>query len=107
MRPSETKQTGGSDRTCAILPNLGALQQKRVDLKGGRLFRNKARGVAKSQSHELRQRAKQARGGSTALGLDKIHAMFFKHKVLWPRIFFCGCPSAEIIVLLSLTSSRL
>lgn len=62
MRPSETKQTGGSDRTCAILPRLGALQQKRVDLKGGRLFRNKARGVAKSQSHELRERAKQPRG---------------------------------------------
>lgn len=60
MRPSETKQTGGSDRPCAILPCLVALQ-KRVDLKGCRLFRNKAWSVAKSQSHRLSERAQQTR----------------------------------------------
>lgn len=60
MRPSETKQTGGSDRPCAILLGLVALQ-KRVDLKGCRLFRNKAWSVAKSQSYRLRESAQQTR----------------------------------------------
>lgn len=60
MRPSETKQTGGSDRPCAILPCLVALQ-KRADLKVCRLFRNKAWSVAKSQSHRLSERAQQTR----------------------------------------------
>lgn len=58
---SETKQTEGSDRPCAILPHLVALQQKRGDLKGCRLSRNKAWSVAKRQSRKPRGGAEQTR----------------------------------------------
>lgn len=69
MRPPETKQTGG-------VTGHVALQQKRADLKGCRLFRNKAWSVAKSQSqsHSLgRELSRLERKYSNWFGQNPCH----------------------------------
>lgn len=90
--------------TCCTSTSRTSSTEEREQVRDHRRLKNKARDLAKNQSTGLEKRLRRLER-KTSTCLKKIHAVFLKHKLLWPCIFFSGCP--EITGLLILTSFRL
>lgn len=102
----ETKQTGETDKETRYTSMSPSYSVEEGTREGPQALKKTRHGIwprirATSLGKQLGSLER-----NLVLALKKIHAMFFKYKLLRPHVFFSGCPGAEIIGLLILTSFR-